>query len=166
MYSMSSLWHQAKLPVKHGGIGVLSASALPAFLASVLISKTSTIIIDATWWHQRHQLQILGLYGHMAVDHQDTNIRFVDRCQSENMMSSSTAYRHWSGIVCCPNSGKPSSPYCGCSTIFWSVPIQVIPISSVDTRLDNTSMLIAVSLHLGAPLYTPRITVSLEWLSI
>ena len=30
-------WRQAKLPVKHGGLGVLSASdiALPAFLASV-----------------------------------------------------------------------------------------------------------------------------------
>jgi len=85
--------HQAKLPVEHGGIGVLSASdlALPAFLASVFISKTSTIIIDATWWHQRRQLQIF--HGHMAVDHQDTNISFVDRCQSENMMSSSTGYR-------------------------------------------------------------------------
>jgi len=82
-------WHQAKLTIKHGGIGVLIASdlALPAFLASVFISKTATIIIDATY-----KLQIL--YGHMAVDHQDTNIRFVDRCQSENMMSSSTAYRH------------------------------------------------------------------------
>jgi len=50
--------HQATLPVKHGGIGVLSASdlALPAFLASVFISKTATIIIDATWWHQRCHL--------------------------------------------------------------------------------------------------------------
>jgi len=78
--------------IKHGGLGVLRASdlALPAFLASVFISKTAAIIIDATWWHQRRQLQ--RLYGHMAVDHQDTNIRFVDRCQSENMMSSSTAY--------------------------------------------------------------------------
>jgi len=81
------------LPVKHGGLGVLSASdlALPAFLASVFISKTATIIIDATWWHQRRQLQIL--YGQMAVDHQDTNTIFVDRCQSKNMMSSSTGYR-------------------------------------------------------------------------
>jgi len=85
-------WHQAKLPVKHG-LGVLSASdlALSAFLASVFISKTANIIIDATWWHQRRQLQISN--GQMAVDHQDTNIRFVDRCQSVNMMSSSTGYR-------------------------------------------------------------------------
>jgi len=86
-------WHQAKLPVKHGGIGVLSASDLapPAFLASVFIIKTPTISIDATWWHQRRQLQMF--YGHMAVDHQDINIRFVDLCQSENMMPSSTGHR-------------------------------------------------------------------------
>jgi len=86
-------WHHAKLPVKHGGLGVLSASdlALPAFLLTVFISKTATIIIDATWWHQRRQFQIL--YEYMAVDHQEPNTRFVDRCQSENMMSSSTAYR-------------------------------------------------------------------------
>jgi len=53
-------WHQDKLPVKHGGLGVLSASdlALPAFLASAFISKTATTIIDAPWWHQlRRQLQ-------------------------------------------------------------------------------------------------------------
>jgi len=34
--------------------------------------------------------------------------------------------------------------------------LQAIPISSVGTRLDNTSMLIAVSLRLGAPLCTPH----------
>jgi len=33
--------------------------------------------------------------------------------------------------------------------------LQAIPMSSVDTRLDNTSMRIAVSLRLGAPLCTP-----------
>jgi len=42
--------------------------------------NTRDAFIDATWWHQRRQLKIL--YGHMAVDHQDTNTRFVDRCQS------------------------------------------------------------------------------------
>jgi len=74
-----------KLPVKHGGLGVLSASDLALLMAVLSVFISKTIIIDATWWHQWRQLQIL--YGHMAVDHQDTNIRFVDRCQSENMMS-------------------------------------------------------------------------------
>jgi len=34
--------------------------------------------------------------------------------------------------------------------------LQAIPMSSVDTRLNNTSMRIAVSLRLGAPLCTPH----------
>jgi len=34
--------------------------------------------------------------------------------------------------------------------------VQAIPMSSVSTRLDNTSMRTAMSLRLGAPLYTPH----------
>jgi len=75
-------------------------------------------------YEQNQQVRVWYCYASAAlgVFHQDTNTRFVDRCQSGHMMSSSTGYRRWSGVVCCRNSGKPSSPYCGCSTIFWSVP--------------------------------------------
>ena len=39
-------WRQAKLPVKHGGLGVLSASdiALPAFLASVFLNLRNIVV--------------------------------------------------------------------------------------------------------------------------
>jgi len=92
-------WHQAKLPVKHGGLSLLSASdlALPAFLASVLRSavlsqKTATIIIDALdGTNDVNYKYYMNIY--MAVDHQETNTRFVDRCQSESMESSPTGYR-------------------------------------------------------------------------
>jgi len=106
--------------------------------------------------------------GHMAVDHQlDTNTRFVDRCQSENMESSSTGYRRWSGVVCCPNSSKPSSPYCDRSTFFWSVPI-VIPMSSVNWHpsWQHIHAHCRVSTSGCATACARRITVSVEWLSI
>ena len=78
----------------------------------------------------------------MAIDHHVTNTRCIDCCQSENMESSSAGYRRWS---------KPSSSYCGCSTLFWSVPAGHSYMSSVGTRFENTSIRIAV-----APLCTPH----------
>jgi len=156
--------HQAKLPVKHGGIGVLSASdlALPAFLASVFISKTATIIIDATWWNQRRQLQIL--YGHMTVDQPDINTRFVDRCRSENMESSSIQVIAAEAML--PVAQTPSNrarliaaaaPSSGAS-------LQVIPMSSVGNLTTHPCAL--PCLYVWMRHCAHRMTVSVEWLSI
>jgi len=83
----------------------------------------------------------------MAVDPQDINTRIVDRCQSENIeSSSSTGYRRWSGDAA-------QTPASRARLIAAAAPssgafLQAIPMSSVGTRLDNTSMRIAVSIHL------------------
>ena len=90
---------QAKLPVKHGGLGVLSDSdiALPAYLAFVFGSAELSLQLLPSSLTQfggtndvkyNHYVDII-----MAVDHHVTNTRCIDCCQSENMESPSAGYR-------------------------------------------------------------------------
>jgi len=58
-------------------------------------------------------------------------------------------------VVFCQNSGKPSSPYCDCSTIYWSVPAGQSNIFSWYPSWKHVYA-IALSLRLGAPLCTPH----------
>jgi len=81
----------------------------------------------------------------MAVDHQDTNIRYVHHCQSENMMSSSIAAEAvWYIAQTLASQARLIEAAAPSSGAF----LQAIPMSSVGTRLDNKSMCIAVSLRL------------------
>jgi len=121
--------HQAKLPVKHGGLGVLSASdlALPAFLASVFGSAELSLKLLPSSLTQLGGTNDVTYKCDMDIWQSSTKKPTPDSSIAVNQkiwshQPCSNGYRCWSGVVSCPNSGKPSSPYCDCSTIFWSVP--------------------------------------------
>jgi len=154
--------------VKHGGLDVLcirhSTSGFPSirFWICGIISKTATIIIDATWWHQRRQLQYyMDIW--QSITKTSTSDSSIAADQKESMESSSAGYRRWSGVVCCPNSGKPSSPYCSCMHHLLERSCRpLIPMSSVGTRLDNTCSCALPCLYVWVRHCARRMTVSME----
>lgn len=153
-------WRQAKLPVKHGGLGVLSASdiALPAFLASVFGSAELSLQLLPS------SLTQLGGTNDVKYNH------YVDKWRSITMSPTPDAsiaanQKVWSrplqviaaeAVLSAAQTQASRARLIAAAAPSSGAFLQAIPMSSVGTRLDNTSMRIAVSLRLGAPLCTPH----------
>lgn len=153
-------WDQAKLPVNLGGLGVLAADdiALPAFIASVIGSAALT-------------LQILPTsLAHIAGTNDQHFIHYVKEWQSithtESLdMSTDAEQKRWSHplqviaaeavLSAAPNQASRARLIAAAAPSSGAF-LHVIPMSSIGTRLDDTSMRIAVALRLGASLCTPH----------
>ena len=156
-----TIWAQAVLPVASGGIGVRLATdvALPAFLSSVVGSAPLV-------------LQVLPERLHASVGTDDALFvtavtEWQARCASPSLEPpiNATTQKAWdvplvNASVQRLMSAAPTqaglarllaaaSPHAGAF-------LQAVPCSSVGTRLDDTSLRIAIALRLGAPVCVPH----------
>ena len=154
-------WSQAVLPVARGGLGVRLASdiALPAFLSSVAGSA-----------HLALQILPQRLHKSAGIDddlYKAAISKWQTRCGTPppEPPPNAEAQKAWDGpmvnasverlmLAATTQAGlarltAAASPHAGAF-------LNAIPCSSVGTRLDDSSLRIAVALRLGAPICAPH----------
>ena len=152
-------WKQATLPIKTGGIGIRLSSqiALPAFLSSC--TSSSDLVLKLLPLHLHSSAGLHDQLFTSAVDEwkilsglnqppvlsskQKAWDKPLVKIASEQVLS---AAHNQAGIarltaVAAPHSGDF---------------LQAFPCSAVGTRMDNTTLRIAVALRLGAPICAPH----------
>ena len=143
-------WTQATLPLRHGGLGIRSASdiALPAFLSSAFASSTlvSEILSSDSGTSLRDE----------ALSEWSTNISstppsrglqrgwddLMSKSRQENLRPRLDQHR----LACLAAASQPASGA-------W---LQAIPSSSTGTLLDDEAARLAVALRLGLPVCEPH----------
>ena len=153
-------WYQAILPVTKGGLGIRAASdiALPAFLSSVVGSAalTSRLLPDrlSNVSGLNDELYISALSDwqfksktNLLAPIQSSRQRAWDeplvKIAVDNVLSTAQTQVGLARLL------AVSAPHAGAY-------LNAIPCSSVGTRLDNTSLRIAIALRLGAPVCEPH----------
>ena len=153
-------WYQAILPVSNGGLGIRAASdiALPAFLSSVVGSAalTSRLLPDrlSNVSGLNDELYISALSDwqfksktNLLAPLQSSRQRAWDeplvKIAVDNVLSTAQTQVGLARLL------AVSAPHAGAY-------LNAIPCSSVGTRLDNTSLRIAIALRLGAPVCEPH----------
>ena len=153
-------WRQAKLPVKHGGLGVSSASdiALPSFLASVVGSAELSIKLLPSSMSQLGGTNDAkyNIYINIWQSISKSPIPDASIAASQKMWSRPLQVIAAEAVLSAAQTQASRARLIAAAAPSSGAFLQVIPMSSVGTRLDNTSMRIAVSLRLGAPLCTPH----------
>ena len=152
-------WRQATLPVRNGGIGIRLATqvALPAFLSSVASSSTLVLTLLP---HSLHcSAGINDQLFTVAVE------KWKEQSGQNELPQLITTQKAWElplvGVVvervlsAAPNQAgiarllAAAAPHSGAF-------LQVLPCSAIGTRLDDTSLRVAVALRLGVPVCAPH----------
>jgi hypothetical protein len=155
-----TIWSQATLPVSSGGLGVRLAMdlALPAFLSSVsgaveltiqllpsrlhaVSSTNDPVYVAASLEWQAHCNSAVPDSAH-AGDQKAWDIPCVNR-KREVVISAAQSQAGLARLI------AAAAPHSGDF-------LHAVPCSSVGTRLDDTSLRIAVSLRLGAIICAPH----------
>ena len=154
-----SIWQQATLPVRNGGIGVRLATqvALPSFLSSVASSSELVLQLLPPRLHSSSGSNDLLFTAAVDLWRQQTG-----RDQLPEFIVTQTA---WDTplvevavervLSAAPNQAgiarllAAAAPHSGAF-------LQTLPCSALGTRLDDASLRIAVALRLGAPVCTPH----------
>ena len=152
-------WNQATLPVKSGGIGIRLATdiALPAFLSS--IASSSPLILKLL--PPRFQSSS-GINDHLFLDAVTEWQNRSGQGQPPQLISKQKAWdmplvgiakdRVLSAALTQAGIARlnaASAPYSGAF-------LQALPCSATGTRLDDTSIRIAIATRLGAPVCAPH----------
>jgi hypothetical protein len=155
-----TVWSQATLSVSSGGLGVRLATdlSLPAFLSSVNGSAALA-------------LQLLPSRFHVSSGIQDpvyvtASLEWQSRCRSAVPESSRAGVQKAWDVPLVNQKGEEvlsaaQSPVGRARLIAAAAPhsgdfLQAVPCSAVGTRLDDTSLRIAVALRLGATMCAPH----------
>ena len=156
-------WEQATLPASSGGIGVRKASqvALPAFLSSVVSSqplvtellpgRLHTIcgtddplfIATVSEWQCRTDTASVQPTFHATQKGWEKTLAEV---QESEVLSAAHDQADKARLI------AAAAPHSGAF-------LHVRPCSSLGTRLDNSSLRIAIALRLGAPVCAPHVCV-------
>jgi hypothetical protein len=158
-----SAWDQAKLPVKLGGIGILSARdvSLPAFIASVIGSASITT-----------QLLPDSVAGSSGLNDEFLN-QYINEWQlitglSSSVVSQASEQRCWTNplqllasrrVLDAAPDKLSRARLLAASAQSSGAFLNAIPMSSIGTRLDDASMRIAVALRLGVTVCSPHLCV-------
>jgi hypothetical protein len=154
-----TIWQQATLPVRNGGIGVRLATqvALPSFLSSVASSSELVMQLLPPRLHST-----AGVNDHLFFAAVDS---WKQRTGQDQLPEIIITQRAWDkplvGVAvervlsAAPNQAgiarliAAAAPHSGAF-------LQTLPCSAVGTRLDDASLRIAVALRLGAPVCAPH----------
>lgn len=157
------VWNQVTLPVVNGGIGIRKATqvALPAFLSSVagsqslvtellparlhLISGTCDPLFTAAVSEWQTRAESAPVQPPFATMQKDWDKALVD-VQEQKVLSAAPDLASKARLI------AAAAPHSGAF-------LNARPCSSLGTRLDNSSLRIAVALRLGAPVCAPHICV-------
>jgi hypothetical protein len=156
----NAVWHQATLPVSSGGLGVRLASdlALPAFLSSANGASPLTRQLLPTRLHASS-----GNLDPLCVE---ASIVWQSRCNSaipdtartgiQKAWDSPLMSRKLEEVMSAAQTQAGRARLIAAAAPHSGDFLHAVPCSAVGTRLDNTSLRIAVSLRLGATMCAPH----------
>ena len=154
-----SIWQQATLPVRNGGIGVRLATqvALPSFLSSVASSSELVLQLLPPRLHSsaglNDQLFTAAVVSWKQHTGQDQPPEFIVTQKAWDIPLIEVAVERV--LSAAPNQAglarliAAAAPHSGAF-------LQTLPCSAVGTRLDDASLRIGVALRLGAPVCAPH----------
>ncbi len=154
-----SSWNQATLPVKNGGIGIRLATqvSLPAFLSSV--SSSSELMLKLLPSRLHITAGVNDPAFTLAVEEWKLRAGVSELpVPSDKQKSWDTSIvkialeRVWSAATNQMSIARLTAAAASHSGAF----LQALPSSAVGTRLDDTTLRIAIALRLGAPVCAPH----------
>lgn len=154
------VWSQATLPVSSGGLGVRLATdlALPAFLSSVAGSAELIMQLVPSRLHAVSGLQDPH-YITASVEWQTRcNLAFPDETSLgvQKAWDSPLVSRKLAGVLSAAQSQVGRARLLAAAAPHAGDFLNAVPCSAVGTRLDDTSLRLAVGLRLGATICAPH----------
>jgi len=155
-----SVWSQATLPVSSGGLGVRLASdlALPAFLSSVAGSSNLTLRLLPSRLH--------GISGLQDAHYISACLEWQARCNAvvpdTERLSIQKAWdvplvqRKLQEVMSAANTQVGRARLFAATAPHSGDFLNAVPCSAVGTRLDDTSLRLAVALRIGAKICAPH----------
>ena len=151
-----SVWNQATLPVSRGGLGVRLATDWRCLLFFRLLPE------PRSWQCVSYQIAYKILLGYKTFSTPRHASNDKPRCHSEfpdtdKIESQKHGTHRWSprNWMSCTYPSRVCSTYCGYCTHSGDF-LNAVPCSAVGTRLDDTSLRLAIALRLGAIMCAPH----------
>jgi hypothetical protein len=156
-------WDQASLPVSFGGLGIRKASdvALPAYISSTIASHDLVINLLPNQLHSMVGTKTESFLSAIRVWENKTNSNACDTSYSPRQKS-------WDKALMAVAKDRLLNDACdtlekarllAATSVNSGAFLNARPCSSIGTRLDNSTLRIAIGLRLGAPLCAPHICV-------
>ena len=155
-----AVWGQATLPVSSGGLGVRLATdlALPAFLSSVAGSAKLAMRLLPSHLHGESGLQDPLYLGACIEWHTQSNavVPDMEKIGTQKVWDSSLVSRKFEGMLSAALTQVGRARLIAAAASHSGDFLQAMPCSSLGTRLDDTSLRLAVALRLGANMCAPH----------
>ena len=155
-----SVWNQATSPVSCGGLGVRLATdlALPAFLSSVAGALTLTVRLPPNRLQDTSGLQDI-FYTTQCFEWQTRcNSEFpdTDKLGSQKAWDSPLVSKKLDGVLLAAHTQAVHARLIAATALHSGDFLNVMPCLAVGTRLNNTSLCLAIALRLGAIMCAPH----------